>query len=254
MPSLGSSAGGKLCLSTNQVVHKTFSQKQDYKEIKMENKKYDIWPERYKVHLIAEEYENNKNVVIHLFQHNMPEEEAIGLLKLLGITENESSDIRNEISQVSETFNDDQVVHMINYFSKCEGYKIELLPACIPNRYTVGLSDYPVGYLGGFKKFYEEDDYRLGFEVCGYFDLDLCEKSARKKVESTKNELIYSLRNDHLAWLLFMKEITDPNQDWVIKQLLSHEESITDAQSMIEFTSPSSPGEKICYENTADHS
>ena len=185
------------------------------------NHKYEIWPGRYSVILIAHEYAGYKDVEIQLFQKSISEEEASRLLQPFGITEKDEEYYRDAVSQIEETFSIEQVEQLINHFSKRQGTKIEIVPAYIPMPKHFGIGLYPEGFSSELITFNKADNYPLDFEVWGYYELKDCEQLARGKVDSAKKMVSNILRNDHEAWLIFIREISDPHQNWVTEPLMS---------------------------------
>jgi hypothetical protein len=145
------------------------------------SKERELWPGRYYVFAIVKKFEDigniYKNVLFTIFQNEMPEDEAISLLKPFGFTPDDEYWMY-EKSYAEETFSAEQANELIPFLEGYRDTKAYLKPASKPSpKHGEILSGVGCLAVGGGSEFYmfsNTPGYSLSIKVWGYYDLRQC--------------------------------------------------------------------------------
>ena len=144
---------------------------------KQEGQEVGVWPGRYIVEGSIEQMTDRghiyKDVWMKLFRHEMPEGEIRSLLKSIGYTDSVIRGYEQDIiSQVEDTFTEEQADQLIAYLKKYKNPEIKAWKkkAEKPKGGYVGTTAIPAGVETGWIQLSEQEGYDLDFKAWAYYD------------------------------------------------------------------------------------
>jgi hypothetical protein len=159
----------------------------------------ELWPGRYRAGAKVDNWKHRGHIyedqIMTLFQVDMGDEEAKALLEPFGFTpEKDGEDYPYLVSQVEETFTEDQADELIAYLETLEGTTAWKKPAYKPIKGHAGAGAMAVGGNTDFYMFTEYDNYSLDFKAWGYYRVDYQE--ARPAPETILKREIQAMISD----------------------------------------------------------
>jgi hypothetical protein len=161
--------------------------------------KKELLPGRYRVGAKVDYWKHKGHIyedqIMTLFQIEMDDDEAGTLLESLGFTpEKDGENYPYLVSQIEETFTEDQADQLIAFLEKNEGTTAWKKPAYKPIIGHAGAGSMKVGGSSDFYMFTEFDNYSLDFKAWGYYRVRFEEVGpASESLESRLEDLVSGL-------------------------------------------------------------